>query len=47
MRETGGEGEGWKGERKGSGRGREGRELPRAPRMLGPALDMHKRFSVY
>jgi len=38
----GGEGKGGK-ER---GRGREGRELPRAPRMLGPALGMHKRFSV-
>lgn len=39
----GGEG---KGQKKGTGRGREGRELPRAPRMLGPALGMHKRFSV-
>jgi len=42
----GGEGKGGKGEKKGRGRGREGRELPRAPRMLGPALGMHKRFSV-
>ena len=44
MWENGVEGEGKGREERERRRGREGRELPRAPRMLGPALGMHKRF---